>query len=638
MNLPVEYAISHFFPATAFDLIYSEAVANAFDADATKIAIDIDLQAYSKPKTLKLKISDNGIGFTDENLDRFSNLMKTKDAQHKGLGRLVYLQYFSSIEVDSVYGDGCRRTFSFGDAIENLKEENGQSKLVGTELRFNAFKGSQVKSYEYVSPIAIKRRLKDIFMPRLCALKERKVDFEIVISLKTLEEKPEKGFVNGTEALTSADIVGFDTVEFDAPQLDMVDPKCKLLYHLETGVSLVEHRFVTALCVDGRTVPIKFASEEQIPAGTNATFVLESSFLNSKTNESRQELVLKTEELDKIKSIFTDKVAEILNANIPQIQERNREIKESLSEAYPHLAGYFSQKTVGIINRSRAIADAQTAFCRDEKDILEAKELSDEQYLKSLEQASRVLAQYVLYRNKILQKMEICANQSKESDIHNLIVPMKRTLDRETFAQDLYNNNAWLLDDKYMTYRTILSDKQMKELMEKVMGEEEKKDVNLRPDIALVFSEDIERVDHPVDVIVVELKRKELNHLGKYAVVEQIKQRARRLVSVYPTKIQRMWFFGIIDFDKEMRIVLKEEKWVPIYSRGEAYYKELSAARVNDAYEELPGGEVPIAVTLLSMEALWKDARAKNETFLAVLKDSIRQQMADDAPLTDLKG
>ena len=48
MNLPVEYAINHFFPATAFDLIYLEAVANALDASATEISIDIDLEAFRK--------------------------------------------------------------------------------------------------------------------------------------------------------------------------------------------------------------------------------------------------------------------------------------------------------------------------------------------------------------------------------------------------------------------------------------------------------------------------------------------------------------------------------------------------------------------------------------------------------------
>lgn len=631
MNLPVEYAISHFFPATAFDLIYSEAVANAFDAEATEISIDIDLKSYSKPKTLKLVIRDNGIGFNDDNFDRFSNLMKVKDAQHKGLGRLVYLQYFTSVTIDSVFGDGQRRTFLFEDTIKDLKEESGLAKdsPTQTELHFGDFKGVQVKSYDYVAPIAIKRQLKELFMPRLFALKKRGVDFKIAISLKTEEEKPEKGFVNGIEVLSPDDIVEFIPLEFEAPELDILNPKCKMLYHLKTGVSSAEHRLVTDLCVDGRTFQIKLASDDQIPAGTSATFMLESCFLDSKTNESRQELALKPDELEKVRMVFTDKVAEILNANLPQVHDRNQEIKASLDETYPHLAGYFNQKTIGIINRSRAIAEAQTAFCKDEKDILEASELSDDQYMKSLRQASRVLAQYILYRNKIIRKMEAITNQDRESDIHNLIVPMKCTMEAKNLAHDLYNNNTWLLDDKYMTYQSVLSDRQMQELMEKILREDEAGDVNLRPDIAIVFSEDIEKVDHAVDVVIVELKRKGLDHLGNHAIIEQIKQRARRLVSVYPTKIQRLWFFGVIDFDNEMRISLKEDEWQPIYSKGESYYKELSVVRIDANGSEIEGPRVPVSVTLLSQESLWKDALSRNETFLAILKDSIKQQIKD---------
>ena len=60
MNLPVEYAIKHFFSSTAFELIYSEAVANALDANATDISINIKLESYSEPTTLELTICDNG--------------------------------------------------------------------------------------------------------------------------------------------------------------------------------------------------------------------------------------------------------------------------------------------------------------------------------------------------------------------------------------------------------------------------------------------------------------------------------------------------------------------------------------------------------------------------------------------------
>ncbi len=631
MNIPVDHAIKHFFPAPAFELIYSEAVANAFDAGASQITIDIDLDAYNSPNTLKLSIRDNGSGFNDDNFYRFQNLMTAKDTQHKGLGRLVYLQYFTSVDIESVYAGGYRRRFKFDDAVKETGDDTVSSNTsTYAELRFSSFKGKAIKSYDYVVPMAIKRQLRDLFMPKLYALKAKKRDFCITISLKTKEENPEKGFVNGSVKLTAADIADFKSIEFNAKELDMIECQCKMLYRIEQGVSADDHRLVTALCVDGRTIPFKLATSEQLLPGTSATFLLESSYFDAKTNESRQELILKQDEQEKVRQIFIDRLAEILNDEIPELHTRNEQIKASLVDTYPHLAGYFDQNTIGIINRNRAIADAQLAFCRDEKEILDAQELTDEQYKKSFEQASRVLAQYILYRNKIIHKMGTLTHKSRESDIHSLIVPMQRTFESCSFSHDLYNNNAWLLDDKYMTYRSILSDKQIKELIEKIKSTEETKDANLRPDIAFIFSDDIESTTHPVDVVVVELKRKGLDHLGKHAVIEQIRQRARRLVSLYPTKIQRMWFFGVIDFDREMRNTLKEEEWISLYSKGEAYYKELLVLRVDSDNNELPGGKVPVAVTLLSHDALWKDALARNETFLTILRSSIKNRLSKE--------
>lgn len=60
-------------------------------------------------------------------------------------------------------------------------------------------------------------------------------------------------------------------------------------------------------------------------------------------------------------------------------------------------------------------------------------------------------------------------------------------------------------------------------------------------------------------------------------VVSQLKQRARKLIKHYPNKIQRLWFYGIVDIDAEFRISLKEEKFVELYSSGSVFYKEHDA-------------------------------------------------------------
>ena len=54
MDIETSGAIKLFFPNPSLTLVYFEALANALDAGATEVSIDIDVQAYDKPDTLKI--------------------------------------------------------------------------------------------------------------------------------------------------------------------------------------------------------------------------------------------------------------------------------------------------------------------------------------------------------------------------------------------------------------------------------------------------------------------------------------------------------------------------------------------------------------------------------------------------------
>ena len=85
MEIGINEAIQHFFSTTSFNMVYSEALANALDAGANDISIEISIESYSKPETLEIRIRDNGEGFTDKNFAKFSELLKKSDKSHKGL-------------------------------------------------------------------------------------------------------------------------------------------------------------------------------------------------------------------------------------------------------------------------------------------------------------------------------------------------------------------------------------------------------------------------------------------------------------------------------------------------------------------------------------------------------------------------
>src|SRR5688572_12598617 len=118
MDVALGQAVKMFFGNSSLEMVYFEALANALDAGANEIMIEISAQAYNRPETLQIKIIDNGIGFTDERFEKFCKLFNVDDASHKGLGRLVYLCYFEKVEVESFYDDTKKRELQFTDSFE----------------------------------------------------------------------------------------------------------------------------------------------------------------------------------------------------------------------------------------------------------------------------------------------------------------------------------------------------------------------------------------------------------------------------------------------------------------------------------------------------------------------------------------
>jgi hypothetical protein len=130
MDINVKNAANYFFPNPSLETVYFEAIANSIDAEATQIWIKINIDDFSNVSSFDLEISDNGNGFTDKNFQKFSSLLEVDKKTHKGIGRLVYLQYFDEIEVESFFNNQSRQ-FTFN---ENF---NGKSKSVDTKNKDN---------------------------------------------------------------------------------------------------------------------------------------------------------------------------------------------------------------------------------------------------------------------------------------------------------------------------------------------------------------------------------------------------------------------------------------------------------------------------------------------------------------------
>lgn len=623
MKINVKQAIRIFFQNPSLEMVFIEAIANSMDAGATKIDIDISIEALDKPESLKMKITDNGEGFTDERYLKFCELLKVEEDSHKGVGRLVYLCYFDKMTVSSKFQNK-HRVFTFDNEFDETNSDmqinNAENDIQETSILFEECTLKRLSSYNIIFPEYLRKRILEEFYPRLYLFKQEGRDISISINLdiQTVKKKQIIGHRN-VQVLLS-DIPELKVVNIEANIIRMFE-NMELHYSIRKIDNSNQTFLVTGLCIDNRTYNLQdIVSTENFPPGYELIFLLSSTLFNGQVDPSRQNLTLNETFKRQVIKLFRDEIAKIIQVEIPTIKERNEKTKESLTRTYPHLIGYFQEDEIGVIARSKSIEEAQQKFLKDQKEILEATSLSDEKYNKALEVSSRTLTEYILYREKIIDKLGNITSANSEADIHNLILPKGTVLKDHSDLSMIYSNNLWLLDDKYMTYSTAMSDKTMKTIIEEITQEECQDKDTTEPDLAIIFSSNPdENGAEKVDVVIVELKKRGIVLAKTEEVISQLKQRAIKLMKYYPNKIQRIWFYGIVEFNDEFKLSLKNEEYTPLYSKDSLYYKE------NRIYLSIDD-EVPhiIGTYILSIDAFIQDAKARNLTFLELLKDGFK--------------
>jgi hypothetical protein len=607
MKAKIGQAVKMFFGNSSLEMVYLEAIANALDANATHIDIYIQADGYNHPKTLTISIKDNGEGFTDIRFNKFCNLFDVDDVAHKGLGRLVYLCYFETITIDSFYENRYLRTFKFTDRFDSSSviKDVGEHKS-GTTLAMSGYFLTKIKRYEYIQPQYLKKRILEEFYSRLYRLKQTGQE-EISISITSKVND-----VETVEIVSTNDMPTLTKVEIDA-NIGLFD-KMYLHYYIKEVKDINDSHIITAISVDDRNRKLDIIAKENTPVGYEMVFLLYSDYFTGKVDAARQVLTISETDLGKIKQTFRKTIINILNSKAPKSLEQSKKVRKSLVNQFPHLSGYFQDDTIGFSSRNDVLKEAQEKFFQAQREILGAKDdLTDRQYKESLDLSARALTEYILFRQINIEKLKKIDKRDAEASIHNIILPMKQQYDKKDWEHDLYRNNAWILDDKFMTYQTILSDKEMSNVIQCITkGEVDEKNDD-RPDICLIFSSDPNGANM-VDVVIVELKKKGLTIEENMKTVTQLEKRARNLMRFYKNKIQRIWFYGIIEFNDEVELQLTGE-YTELYSTGKMYYRETKIA-----IQKNPDIIVPIGVFIMDLESVINDADARNSTFLQIIK------------------
>ena len=611
MEVKLSQAVKMFFGNSSLEMVYIEAIANAFDAGATNIDISIRIANFDKPDTLSIEISDNGEGFTDQRVKKFGRLFDVDESSHKGLGRLVYVCYFDNVTIDSNFDKTKHRFFRFDENFDANSSEitNVDEHPSGSTIRLSSYTFSKVKSHSFLTPKDLKSRIIEEFYSRFFQYKQDTKKIRINVTLKLSEYELH-------ESVTLDDIADMKMVQFNSTSalFDVL----RIYYSIEK-VDIGEETFIAALSVDNRTKQIDLLAQENIPLGYKMIFLFFFDLFDGKLDHARQNFILPENEFKDIQTMFRHEVIKIIEKNIPEITKRNYDTKVSLTNRYPHLTGFFEEKNIGYVSREDIIKKAQNSFFRAQREVLDAQSLTDDQFNKSLELSSRALTEYILFRQFTIERLKKISDKDDEAILHNLIVPKYEQFHKTDLTDDIYRNNAWVLDDKYMTYETILSEKKMSELVDVITKGEYVEPDNGKPDIALIFSCAPE-LGKPFDVVIVELKKRGITLEENMKVVTQLENRARRLMKHYHNQIQRIWFYGIIEFNTDVEMHLSGN-YTKLYSTGKMYYQETKVA-----IQLEPEMKLPIGIFIMDLDSVIKDADARNSTFLSLIKSKFNNK------------
>lgn len=612
MEIEVKKAIEIFFSNASFEMIYLEAFANALDAGADEFKIEICTNSTnpSDLNSLTIKFWDNGVGFDELRFSKFSKLLSVEDRTHKGLGRLVYLYYFDKVKIESNFSPNKHRSFIFHENFNReSKVTQSDDSETWSELTLQDFNGRRLKKNENIRVGFIKRILLENFYMKFYNAKSKGKDIRVSIK-STIGGKEE------TESISGEDLPKFRQFEVTSPMTDLFD-NIVVYYHIsQNDKTSKKPIFITALSIDDRSMPIDIIAAENKASSYNMIFLLISESLQGTTDEARQNIKIEEPRLNILKQIFRNSIRTIVRKELPQIAEANDRQIRAMEDRYPHLSGLIETDDVGYLSYIDVVKKAQERFLREERELLNATELTDEQYQKSLEFSSRSLALYIIYRQKLIEKLGSLTHETLETDLHDMISKRYQKFKGTDTEKEIYLNNLWVIDDKFMSYDYVLSEGNITEVL-RVIDPDYTDEKNIdRPDIAIFFSSDPDEGEDRFDIVIVELKRLGIKPEVASNVEYQLDKRTIQLSKFYNGRIQRVWYYGIIDMDDEYRLHLENNQFKPLFSHGNVWYRQ------KEIKPSLNAKNVVIQnCYIMDFKALVEDARSRNNIFLRILKE-----------------
>ena len=479
----------------------------SFNSTDAKIIIRLNRAADSdlfggKTEITSITIEDNGIGFNDDNFNSFCELDSMYRASRgcKGIGRLLWLKSFKSVEIDSCYIDSDAakkyRHFAFtSNGITTLSTTNVNNGEVGTRVTLLGISNTYKEAISRLNQEAIAKSLFEhclwFFLREGSCPNIRIIDGDNPAT--NLNEIYDQYLYSDKSNCSNFDIgdVTFSVLHVRLQRLDnnnyisycagsriVKDEKIKDIvglydFALEADDGPFYYKcFVTSPYFDEHVSPDRF------------------SFLipEKKENENQSEIIGQVYFTD-----IRDKVYESITAFLsPYLQENIISGKEKLLKFVDEKAPYYkpllasldkdeiiinpkaNDKTIDSYLHSK-LFEKEHELIEEGHDVLKIRngESDDEfnqrveKYFDKAQQLKQTdLARYVLHRKYILELLGEAlyvgndGKYCKEEKVHEIIMPMRVTSDDAEFL----DNNLWIIDERLVFHHYLASDKSFKKM------------------------------------------------------------------------------------------------------------------------------------------------------------------------------
>ena len=494
-------------------------------------------ESKSLAPVIDFVITDNGIGFNDQNYESFNYAYSTHKLKKggKGIGRITWLRAFEKIKIESFYsnnGTMMKRTFDFKRSkigIENhhnvpLKNGTELGRLTKVHLKFLKPEYQRWCNYK-LEEISFKviQHCFTYFLDEDCPkiiIKDQNQKQSLNDLFKSyLRKSVDNQEIKVRDYSFSLDIVKFSNIKLDnkihytaykrvvvSERITDYIPELQTSLKDEHGEKVSIDVYVSGKYLDDHV------NEERTEIG----FSKETFFPDDlKQEDLRNEVInaIRNKFKDHIESLWAtriERVEKFIHEKNPRYRCLLKYRKEALNGISPHLPDNKFEIELFKIQK-----DLEKEVFEEASDIIKAGEDLEQKekfkldysnlYNKITEVGKAKLSEYIIHRKLVLDLLEThlkkhsSGKYSKEKLVHDLIFPLKKTSDEIKLEE----HNLWVIDERLAFHDYLASDKAF-EAVELTSSDSQKRADLLIFNKSHVLNED----DKPYSsIVIVEFKR-----------------------------------------------------------------------------------------------------------------------------------